>query len=161
MGTFIGFIVIIACCLIFYRAFYEDQYGEPQCKPHSHQPNIVDRLNAARVAESVIRDMDETRQYFKDIKDDLNRQLYAQYIISPEWRMKAELRKAIDKHTCQICGPTTKSTVLDVHHLHYRTLTNEDIDKDLVTLCRNCHGLLHSSMDLETMEYYIQLNRIR
>lgn len=69
---------------------------------------------------------------------------YLDYIQSEEWAKKAEQRRAIDGHKCAICGSTER---LHVHHRHYRTLGNEDVEKDLVTLCEACHRDVHKDKD--------------
>jgi len=58
-----------------------------------------------------------------------------QYYISPQWQYKRlqKLRQA--GHKCERCGSTG---VLDVHHLNYDTLYDEDMS-DLQVLCRVCH----------------------
>lgn len=65
---------------------------------------------------------------------------YLDYVRSEEWAKKAEQRRAIDGHKCAMCGSTER---LHVHHLHYRTLRNEDVEKDLITLCEACHRDVH------------------
>jgi 5-methylcytosine-specific restriction endonuclease McrA len=43
-------------------------------------------------------------------------------------------------HKCQLCS---NKDGLQVHHNNYHNLGNEDIDKDLITLCRKCHSKYH------------------
>ncbi len=35
----------------------------------------------------------------------------------------------------------------DVHHLHYHEIPGTETDADLVLLCRNCHEIVHASID--------------
>lgn len=63
---------------------------------------------------------------------------YEKYIASSAWVIKRALRLEFDGHRCVICHATDN---LSVHHLHYETLGNEDIQHDLVTLCPNHHHL--------------------
>jgi 5-methylcytosine-specific restriction endonuclease McrA len=44
-----------------------------------------------------------------------------------------------DDKKCQACG---KISDLHVHHLSYERL-GEELDEDLVTLCKRCHFLIH------------------
>jgi len=68
---------------------------------------------------------------------------YEKYLISDEWHDRAEARKRIDHHTCQMCG---RHDDLQVHHLTYHHIMREDVEKDLVTLCGDCHRKVHRMM---------------
>jgi len=57
----------------------------------------------------------------------------------------ARLRKGIlerDNWRCQVCAGLRN---LDVHHLKRRSELGEDLETNLITLCRDCHQILHSS----------------
>jgi len=62
------------------------------------------------------------------------------YLHSPEWNNKRKERLAKDNYTCQACKED--EILLEVHHINYNTLYNEDI-KSLVSLCRDCHQATH------------------
>lgn len=65
---------------------------------------------------------------------------YLEFLKSDKWKDTARKRAEIDNYTCQFCG--CKGTVqnpLEIHHVTYRNLGHEDVDKDLVTLCHVCH----------------------
>ncbi len=47
-----------------------------------------------------------------------------------------------DNYTCQICG--AKHTKLEVHHIRFRSHGGSDSMDNLVTLCKECHGKVHS-----------------
>ena len=47
-----------------------------------------------------------------------------------------------DNYTCQICG--AKDTRLEVHHIQFRSQGGSDSMDNLVTLCKDCHGKVHS-----------------
>lgn len=64
---------------------------------------------------------------------------YSQYIASSEWAARRDLRKEIDGHRCQTCCHDGSTWRLEVHHKHYESFTNEDVEKDLITLCSQCH----------------------
>jgi len=53
-------------------------------------------------------------------------------------RIVIRIRKR-DGYTCQHCG---KYPAYQVHHIIPWRLTHNDDESDLVTLCRNCHGLI-------------------
>lgn len=62
---------------------------------------------------------------------------YSTYIKSKEWKEKREERLRIDGYRCVICKGSDN---LEVHHLHYESLTNEDPLHDLITVCSGqCH----------------------
>lgn len=57
----------------------------------------------------------------------------------------AKLRKEIlvrDGWRCQKCG---RSTNLDVHHIRWRSDLGDDTEANLITLCRECHRVLHGA----------------
>ena len=57
----------------------------------------------------------------------------------------ARLRKEIlvrDNWRCQVCGCLKN---LDVHHLRRRGALGDDIEPNLITLCRECHQAMHQS----------------
>jgi 5-methylcytosine-specific restriction endonuclease McrA len=57
----------------------------------------------------------------------------------------AKLRKGIlarDHWRCQMCGSFKN---LDIHHLRRRGSLGDDTEVNLITLCRRCHQILHSS----------------
>ena len=63
---------------------------------------------------------------------------YHSYLQSPEWKSKVSLIKQRDK-VCQLTGATTQ---LEVHHITYDRLGNEDLS-DLVLLSRSAHQFVH------------------
>ena len=73
---------------------------------------------------------------------------YAAYIGSPAWRTKRRERLALDKGRCVVC----KARAVNVHHLTYRNLGNEDARHDLVSVCRVCHKLMDAIERAERLE---------
>jgi 5-methylcytosine-specific restriction endonuclease McrA len=54
-----------------------------------------------------------------------------------------ELRKQVlrrDGWRCQLCGSMSN---LEVHHKEFRSLSGDDTEHNLITLCRACHCLVH------------------
>lgn len=64
---------------------------------------------------------------------------YEQYLLTPEWRARAERAKARAGWRCQFCN---SSKNLEAHHRTYERRGTE-LDEDLVALCDRCHGDLH------------------
>ena len=78
-------------------------------------------------------------------------QEYADYLKSETWRKKAEQRMQIDGYRCQGCGSCgTAENPLEVHHLSYKNLGNEDAFTELVVCCHMCHKNLHKIMERVT-----------
>jgi len=71
----------------------------------------------------------------------MNKQEYEQYLGSPHWKA-VRMRKLSDTPFCEYCG---KKTGLDVHHASYTRLNRENLDKDLIVLCRDCHTEEHGN----------------
>lgn len=65
---------------------------------------------------------------------------------SPEWKQAARIVRARDKGICQRCSKSCKEK-RDSHIHHIVSFQNKEIRADpsnLVTLCRDCHRLIHS-----------------
>lgn len=65
---------------------------------------------------------------------------YLQYLRSVEWKKKRLQVFLIQGRFCKNCGETKS---LEINHLHYRTLFNEDPAADLEVLCSHCHRKYH------------------
>ena len=65
---------------------------------------------------------------------------YDEYLANEHWRKVREARLIIDGYQCCECGSAKN---LEVHHITYDNLGDEDIERDLITLCRSCHERLH------------------
>ena len=77
-----------------------------------------------------------------------------EYLSSPEWRAKSDFILNRDK-VCRICD---KEKSQDAHHLTYENLPFEDLDKDLIGVCRKCHNKIHS---WEWLTRTSDINKIR
>lgn len=76
---------------------------------------------------------------------------YKEYLQSDEWKYKAQKRAEIDNFKCCMCGSSgTMNNKLQCHHITYRHIYNEDIYKDILTLCENCHKSVHIMMNRVT-----------
>lgn len=74
---------------------------------------------------------------------------YLKYLKSKEWATKKSIIFAIKGNKCAVCGSTEN---IDVHHLTYERIFNEDIE-DLEPVCRECHKKIHSGKLLFWVEY--------
>lgn len=70
---------------------------------------------------------------------------YSEQLKSPKWQKKRLEIMGRDKFTCQICGD--KETQLNVHHKEYSGNAWEANNKDLTTICKHCHKLIHFISD--------------
>lgn len=64
------------------------------------------------------------------------------YLQTQEWKEQRGRILRRDAHTCQICGKSGSG--MNVHHICYRHPLSDVSDRDLVTLCRDCHQAIHS-----------------
>jgi hypothetical protein len=64
---------------------------------------------------------------------------YAEYLLTPEWRERAERAKARAGWRCQFCNSSER---LEAHHRTYER-RGAELDDDLVALCDRCHDGLH------------------
>ena len=76
---------------------------------------------------------------------------YQRYLRSAAWNEKRIRRLQIDHCRCAICGSSDQQ--LNVHHLTYRNIMQEDVEQDLITLCRSCHAMLHRIRECSAQEY--------
>jgi 5-methylcytosine-specific restriction endonuclease McrA len=63
---------------------------------------------------------------------------YSFFLNSPFWAEQKEEVKKRDGYRCRRCGEKRKH--LTVHHLSYFNLLDADL---CVTLCHDCHDLIH------------------
>ena len=71
--------------------------------------------------------------------------LYYRYLHSEDWKWKKAKALKRAEYRCSLCG-TGKN--LEVHHITYKNLFNED-DDDLLAVCENCHKKIHDK-DLQS-----------
>jgi hypothetical protein len=62
---------------------------------------------------------------------------YQTYLRSPEWEAKRQEKLDRCQHKCECEGGCHRQAT-QIHHLHYDTLGNEDL-QDLQALCAKCH----------------------
>jgi len=65
---------------------------------------------------------------------------YKEYLHTPYWKHRREARLRAAGHRCQLCN--SGSVSLNVHHRTYERL-GEELDGDLIVLCRTCHSTFH------------------
>lgn len=65
--------------------------------------------------------------------------VYNEYLNSPEWGSKKKI--VHDKYNDK-CGLCESKMFLQVHHIHYKNVGNENIE-DLILVCKTCHEQIH------------------
>lgn len=65
---------------------------------------------------------------------------YEEYLRTPEWRIRRERKLEQADYRCQFCNRHKSS--LDVHHRTYEN-RGEELDTDLIVVCRDCHSTFH------------------
>ena len=71
-------------------------------------------------------------------------QQYKDYMKSDAWEIKKQERINIDKG-CVMCErPIEHIRKVNVHHVTYARLGNENVLTDLCTLCGSCHKKIHN-----------------
>lgn len=71
-------------------------------------------------------------------------EFYRKYMKSDKWQQKKQERIAIDKGCCMCGRPLEKIRSVQVHHVNYQNLGNENVLTDIATLCGSCHRKLHN-----------------
>lgn len=67
---------------------------------------------------------------------------YKNYLKSPHW-LQLRARMIKPDTVCSHCQE--KKPVLQLQHLHYKTIGREDAANDLLVLCEDCHKLIHKA----------------
>ncbi len=80
-------------------------------------------------------------------------QTYIDFQRSTGW--KKTRRRLVGKESIGICRGCLKPGRVELHHLTYERLGNE-LDSDLLPLCRKCHGLLHKKLRHEYPHYCVE-----
>lgn len=71
-------------------------------------------------------------------------EFYKQYMKSPQWEQKKQERIEIDKCCVMCLRPLDKIRKINIHHITYERLGNENVLTDLCTLCGTCHKKIHN-----------------
>lgn len=96
----------------------------------------------------------------KKIREEIDNQKsqkneYKEYLKSPQWlRFRLE-RLAIDENTCQQCGTYVDGDTVHCHHITYKNLYNENVETDLVSVCKQCHKYIHKHYGKDARFYPI------
>ena len=74
------------------------------------------------------------------------KKLYEWYMKSNDWSMKRNECMEIHSGYCVDCFENNGiyENAQCVHHLHYDSLGNEDVKKDIIPLCGDCHKKRHN-----------------
>lgn len=50
-----------------------------------------------------------------------------------------------DHHRCRWCGRTNVG--VEIHHIRYRRGSSDDVEANLICLCRQCHNFVHGALN--------------
>ncbi len=64
---------------------------------------------------------------------------YIEYLKSDEWKERRKYLMELAGGSCSKCGE--KATQL--HHLNYDNLGDEELEVDVIALCKDCHEEIH------------------
>lgn len=122
------------------------------------QPSHTNYTNCTKPVKSRVSEVLETLDKNRNLKmvpylvtdfqigdEKLQTDFYKKYMRSKEWEEKRQQRLEIDNHKCAMCDrPESKcKDGLQIHHISYRHLGDEDVFTEIVSLCPRCHRLLH------------------
>ena len=79
----------------------------------------------------------------------MSREEYIEYLKSAEWNERRKMFMEEADWICSECG--AKATQL--HHLSYDNLGEEELDIDVVALCKECHEDIHDRSGEDYGEY--------
>ena len=68
----------------------------------------------------------------------------AKYMASREWRLK---RNEVIERANNICERCFDADITDIHHISYERLGDENIEQDLLGVCRPCYEFLSAERD--------------
>lgn len=78
---------------------------------------------------------------------DLSTMPYDAYLRTEHWFMLSDKVKQRDGNRCKLCNSTKQLTS---HHRSYKNRGKFNEIEDLVTLCRNCHSIIHEHLQLNS-----------
>lgn len=118
-------------------------------KPIKKLESILDAMNGVYLSFTKKKNA-KGREFAKKKKEEKSKKKksvdYSELLKDPRWQKRRLEIMQRDNFTCQKCGNGLTSGVpLNVHHYVYHKgyLPWEYPDKDLITLCRDCHHKLH------------------
>jgi len=86
-------------------------------------------------ADAAWREMVESSQREREMQNAEWWSQYTAYLLTPEWRSKADRVLARDAWVCQAC---LRNRATQAHHLTYKHVFNEPLF-ELIAVCRPCH----------------------
>lgn len=72
------------------------------------------------------------------------------YLKSAQWKQLKQQRRLIANNKCERC---LSSSPLELHHITYKNLGNENIE-DLALVCRRCHQHIHNTLGKDRIGTY-------
>jgi 5-methylcytosine-specific restriction endonuclease McrA len=122
------------------NVYQHDDYGEVLTVHKDHQNNVWFREVIGRDNAGVISTDNEVKQSpYKQFLSSVSMRDYPH-----DWNRKAKAIRQRDNEQCQSCG--TKDEELHVHHIVPLGAGGSNAKSNLITLCEQCHGKVHSGV---------------
>lgn len=74
---------------------------------------------------------------------------YIEYLQSDDWKIRRKELMEIANWICSKCG----EKAIQLHHLNYDNIGNEELDSDVIAVCTDCHNEIHRKGDYGYEEY--------
>ena len=74
---------------------------------------------------------------------------YIEYLKSDDWKERRKVLMEQADWTCSKCDAKANQ----LHHLNYDNLGEEELDFDVIALCKNCHNEIHEKGEYGYEEY--------
>ena len=123
-------VFLLIWLVLFLEPRYESYVYKPRPKLRPEpRPKTLDQL-----VQEYAREHNKPKTIYVDVESK------QKYLKTEAWNIKRKQVLKRDVYQCRQCGTT--GIQLEVHHLHYRRLYDEDL-LDLVSVCRACHQSIH------------------
>jgi hypothetical protein len=116
--------------------------GYPDNLPMWNNYEIVESYYMKFLQQLFDRKYELLKNYYQNRNQDWW-DLYNAYLFSSQWENTRQARLMMDSYRCQMrLSGCTYDEHLQVHHESYDNIGDEPMD-DLLTVCHNCHQLIH------------------
>ena len=77
----------------------------------------------------------------------MNKKTYSEKLQDPRWQKVRMRILSRDEWKCRLCGAS--EITLHIHHEKYNNEPWDANEKDLKTVCKNCHAIIHDVKKIE------------
>ena len=83
---------------------------------------------------------------------------YRDYLLTDHWRNLSIKVKERDGNKCKLCNSWDS---LNAHHRTYKNRWKDNEIEDIITLCKNCHQMIHDNLELNSKHEQTNKHDIR